>query len=77
MMRTDRTDYTPGADTRPTHLLAHPGDRKVLCGIDVVRSDATPFMWAAFVGRRRISYAEHGLTLHLCEACEASEGLEP
>jgi len=62
--------YTRGADTRPTHLLGYPGDRKTLCGIDVVRSDATPFMWARHMPERRKSYAAHGLELHLCEACE-------
>lgn len=69
--------YAPGADQRPTHLLADPGDRKVLCGIDVVRSDATPFMWAAFLERRRASYAEHDLALILCEECEARALVEP
>lgn len=62
--------YTPGADTRPTHLLRAPGDRKVMCGIDVVRSDATPFMWVAHLAERRKSYAAHDLELILCPECE-------
>lgn len=61
---------------RPTHLLADPGNVRVLCGLDARTNAAVPFMWAAYVERRRASYAEHGLSLVLCSACEAlAEGV--
>lgn len=63
---------------RPTHLVAHPGADRTICGLHYRRDGqrAYPQMWAAYVERRRRSYAEHGLTLVLCDECEAgAEGV--
>lgn len=59
-----------GNAAKPTHLLAEPGDRRTLCGLDARTKAGHPQLLARFVPAHRAGHAEHGRTIVVCAECE-------